>query len=146
MSKVEAFLSSKDEEAIVAAIKSAEKNTSGEIRVHIEAHTDDDHYEHALQIFGELKMHETELRNGVLFYLAVNDHKFVILGDEGINDKVADNFWDATKEMMQVHFRKGEFKEGLVNGILKAGDQLKAHFPFKEDDVDELSNEISKSS
>ena len=71
MSKVEAFLSSKDEEAIVASIKEAEKNTSGEIRVHIEAHTDDDHYEHALQVFGQLKMHETELRNGVLFYLAV---------------------------------------------------------------------------
>jgi len=146
MSKVEAFLSSKDEEAIVASIKEAEKNTSGEIRVHIEAHTDDDHYEHALQVFGELKMHETELRNGVLFYLAVNDHKFVILGDEGINAKVADNFWDETKEMMQVHFRKGEFKEGLVNGILKAGHQLKTHFPYQEDDVDELSNEISKSS
>ena len=146
MSKVEAFLSSKDEEAIVASIKEAEKNTSGEIRVHIEAHTDDDHYEHALQIFGELKMHETELRNGVLFYVAVNDHKFVILGDEGINNKVADNFWDTTKEMMQVHFRKGEFKEGLVNGILKAGDQLKTHFPYQDNDVDELSNEISKSS
>lgn len=146
MSKVEAFLSSKDEEAIVASIKEAEKNTSGEIRVHIEAHTDDDHYEHALQVFGQLKMHETELRNGVLFYLAVNDHKFVILGDEGINTKVADNFWDETKEMMQVHFRKGEFKEGLVNGILKAGHQLKTHFPYQEDDVDELSNEISKSS
>ncbi len=146
MSKVEAFLSSKDEETIVSAIKEAENNTSGEIRVHIEAHTDDDHYEHALQIFGELKMHETELRNGVLFYVAVKDHKFVILGDEGINNKVADNFWDITKEMMQVHFRKGEFKEGLVNGILKAGNQLKNHFPYQDDDVDELSNEISKSS
>ncbi len=146
MSKIESFLTSKDEEGIVSAIKEAEKNTSGEIRVHIEAHTDDDHYEHALNIFGELKMHETELRNGVLFYLAINDHKFVILGDQGINDKVADDFWDETKEMMQVHFRKGEFKKGLVDGILKAGHELKTHFPYQEDDTDELSNEISKSS
>ena len=74
----------------MAAIQEAEKNTSGEIRVHIEAHTDEDHYEHALKVFAELKMHKTELRNGVLFYVAVNDHKFVILGDQGINDKVTD--------------------------------------------------------
>jgi uncharacterized membrane protein len=82
----------------------------------------------------------------VLFYIAVNDHKFVILGDQGINDKVADNFWDTTKEMMQNYFRKGAFKEGLVEGILKAGQELKIHFPYQDDDTDELSNEISKSS
>lgn len=146
MSKTTPFLSTQDEEVIVAAIKEAEKKTSGEIRVHIEAHTDEDHYEHALKVFGELKMHETDLRNGVLFYVAVNDHKFVILGDKGINDKVADDFWDATKEMMQNYFRKGEFKQGLVDGILKAGHELKTHFPYQDDDTDELSNEISKSS
>jgi len=91
MSKKTPFISTQDEEAIVAAIQEAEKNTSGEIRVHIEAHSDEDHYEHAKKVFGELNMHETELRNGVLFYVAVNDHKFVILGDQGINDKVADS-------------------------------------------------------
>jgi uncharacterized membrane protein len=146
MSKTTPFLSTQDEEAIVFAIKEAEKKTSGEIRVHIEAHTDEDHYEHALKVVGELKMHETELRNGVLFYVAVDDHKFVILGDKGINDKVADDFWGATKEMMQNYFRKGEFKQGLVDGILKAGHELKTHFPYQDDDTDELSNEISKSS
>tara|TARA_B100000787_G_scaffold165556_1_gene149631 strand:+ start:6301 stop:6741 length:441 start_codon:yes stop_codon:yes gene_type:complete len=146
MSKTNSFLSPQDEEAIVTAIKVAEKNTSGEIRVHIEAHTDEDHYEHALKVFGELKMHETELRNGVLFYVAVNDHKFVILGDQGINDKVADDFWDTTKEMMQNYFRKNQFKQGLVDGVLKAGKELKTHFPYQDDDTDELSNEISKSS
>jgi len=144
MSKKTPFISTQDEEAIVAAIQEAEKNTSGEIRVHIEAHTDEDHYEHAKKVFDELKMHETELRNGVLFYIAVNDHKFVILGDQGINDKVADSFWDTTKEMMQNYFRKGAFKEGLVEGILKAGQELKIHFPYQDDDTDELSNEISK--
>jgi uncharacterized membrane protein len=91
-------------------------------------------------------MHKTELRNGVLFYVAVNDHKFVILGDQGINDKVSDDFWDNTKEMMQDSFRKGNFKQGLVDGILKAGYELKTHFPYLADDIDELSNEISKSS
>ena len=145
MSETSSFLSSQDEETIIIAIKEAEKNTSGEIRVHIEAHSDEDHYEHAKKIFGELNMHETKLRNGVLFYVAVNDHKFVILGDQGINDKVSDGFWDATKEIMQDYFRKGAYKEGLVDGILKAGCELKTHFPYQDDDMDELSNQISKS-
>ncbi|MFD2568523.1 TPM domain-containing protein [Pseudotenacibaculum haliotis] len=146
MSEFEHFLSQEDEKAIVAAIKEAEKNTSGEIRVHIEAHTDFDHYEYAQEVFANLGMHKTELRNGVLIYIAVNDHRFVILGDEGINNVVADDFWEQTKNIMQGHFLKGDFKTGIVEGILQAGQELKAHFPYQSDDIDELSNEISKSS
>ncbi|MFY0602909.1 MAG: TPM domain-containing protein [Flavobacteriaceae bacterium] len=146
MAEIKKFLSKEDEKAIVAAIKEAETNTSGEIRVHIEAHTDEDHFEHALKVFQQLEMHKTELRNGVLIYIAVEDHQFVILGDEGINSLVADDFWDQTKDVMQAQFRKGDFKAGLVEGILKAGSELKAHFPYQDDDENELSNEISKSS
>lgn len=146
MAETKQFLSKGDEEAIVNAIKEAETNTSGEIRVHIEAHTDEDHFEHALKVFQQLEMHKTDLRNGVLIYIAVDDHQFVILGDEGINTLVVDDFWDQTKNVMQGHFRRGDFKTGLVEGILKAGNELKAHFPYQEDDTDELSNEISKSS
>ena len=145
MTKLKNFLSKKDEEAIVEAIKEAERNTSGEIRVHIEAHTDDDHFEHAVQVFEQLEMHNTKLRNGVLIYIAVNDHQFVILGDEGINNVVDNDFWEQTKEIMQDHFRRGNFQEGIVAGILQAGKELKAHFPYQTDDQDELSNEISKS-
>lgn len=145
MSEFDHFLSKEDEAAIVEAIQRAENKTSGEIRVHIEAHTDEDHYEHAKKVFAELNMHQTEQRNGVLFYLAVNDHKFVILGDEGINKLVPHDFWDETKNMMQAQFRKGNFREGLVEGILKAGKELKEHFPYQDDDTNELSNEISKS-
>jgi len=146
MSELKKFLSKKDEKEIVAAIGKAEKNTSGEVRVHIEAHTDEDHFEHALKVFQQLEMHKTELRNGVLIYIAVNDHQFVILGDEGINKAVPDDFWESTKDIMQKHFRKGHFKTGIIEGVLKAGLELKAHFPYQEDDQDELSNEISKSS
>lgn len=146
MSKFENFLSKEDEKEIIAAIYQAEKNTSGEIRIHIEAHTDEDHFDHALKVFQELEMHTTELRNGVLIYIAVNDHQFVILGDEGINAVVATDFWNTTKDVMQTHFRKGDFKNGIIAGILQAGEELKAHFPYQEDDTDELSNEISKSS
>ena len=146
MTKLKNFLSKKDEEKIVDAISQAEKNTSGEIRVHIEAHTDEDHFDHALKVFHQLEMHKTELRNGVLIYIAVNDHQFVILGDEGINNAVSNDFWEQTKDVMQAQFRKGNFREGIVAGVLQAGEELKTHFPYQADDQDELSNEISKSS
>lgn len=144
MSEVEEFLTKKEEEEIVSAIKVAEKNTSGEIRVHIEAHTDDDHFVHAAQIFHDLGMDETELRNGVLIYIAVSDHKFVILGDEGINKVVPHDFWETTKNIIQNQFKAGNFKQGLIDGILKAGEELRVHFPWQTDDENELPNEISK--
>ena len=144
MSKVEDFLSQQEEQAIVEAIIKAEKNTSGEIRVHIESTTDLDHYERALAVFDELKMHGTEQKNGVLIYLAVEDKSFVILGDEGINSIVETGFWDKTKDVMVEQFKKGDFKQGLIDGILSAGNELKKHFPWTADDTNELSNEISK--
>ncbi|WP_035670306.1 TPM domain-containing protein [Flavobacterium sp. 83] len=144
MSKVEDFLTQEEEQAIVEAIRVAEKNTSGEIRVHIEKTTSEVPFDRALEVFHELKMNETQLQNGVLIYLAVSDKKFVICGDKGINDLVADNFWDTTKEVMKNHFKNGNFKQGLIDGILMTGEQLKKHFPWSADDTNELSNEISK--
>ena len=144
MSKVEDFLSQQEEQAIVEAIRVAEKNTSGEIRVHIEKTTSEVPFDRALEVFHELKMDETQLQNGVLIYLAVADKKFVICGDKGINDLVADDFWDTTKEIMKNHFKNGNFKQGLIDGILMAGEQLKNHFPWQDGDTNELSNEISK--
>lgn len=144
MSKVEDFLSKEEEQEIVEAIRMAEKNTSGEIRVHLEKTTELDPFDRALEVFNELKMDETQLKNGVLIYLAVEDKTFVICGDYGINDVVANDFWDSTKEVMVAHFKNGNYKQGLVDGILIAGEQLKKHFPWSEDDTNELSNEISK--
>lgn len=144
MSKIIDFLTNADEQEVVNAIKMAEKNTSGEIRVHIEKHTDKKHYERALEVFYELSMNETQQRNGVLIYVAIDDKSFVICGDKGINDIVGEDFWSATKDLMQSYFKQGDFKKGLVEGILKAGKELKKHFPYQADDVDELSNEISK--
>ena len=144
MSKVEEFLTKEEEQEIVSAIRIAEKNTSGEIRVHIEATTDVAHYERALEVFYLLEMNTTKDANGVLIYVAVNDKKFVIYGDTGINDVVPKDFWNSTKDIIQNHFKKGAFKQGIINGILKAGEELQAHFPYQQNDVDELSNEISK--
>jgi uncharacterized membrane protein len=144
MSKVEDFLTKEEEQAIVEAIRMAEKETSGEIRVHIEKTTSKVPYDRALEVFHELGMDATELKNGVLFYFAVADKSFAICGDKGINDKVETNFWDSTKDKMVAQFKSGNFKQGIVNGILSAGEQLKKHFPYQDGDVNELSNEISK--
>ncbi len=144
MSEVEDFLTAAQEQEIVSAILEAEKNTSGEIRVHIEASINRDHYKRAQQLFHKLKMDNTRERNGVLLYVAVKDHKFVILGDKGIDKVVPDDFWNTTRDIIQEHFKQGRFKQGIVEGVLKAGNELKAHFPWKSDDANELSDEISK--
>jgi uncharacterized membrane protein len=145
MPKANQFLSEQDELDIIEAIKTAELNTSGEIRIHIEGKANKDAYERALEVFDSLKMYNTQQRNGVLLYVATEDHKFVICGDEGINNAVADDFWDCTRDIMAGHFKKRAFKEGIVAGVLNAGEQLKTHFPWQSDDTNELSNEISKS-
>jgi uncharacterized membrane protein len=143
-SKVEAFLTAEEEQEVIDAILVAEKNTSGEIRVHIEPTTTLDHYERAQEVFYLLKMDNTKHSNAVLLYIAVNDRKFVIFGDKGINEVVPKNFWDDTKETIQSHFKNGNYKQGIIDGILKAGEELKEHFPYKSNDTNELSNEVSK--
>lgn len=127
---------------IDAAIKQAEKNTSGEIRLYVEDKCKEDVLDHAAFLFGELEMHKTELRNGVLFYLAIQDHKFAILGDGGINAKVPKDFWEHIKEAMVNHFKAGDFAKGLEQGIELAGKALAEHFPYQDGDVNELSDEI----
>lgn len=144
MSRVENFLSPEDEQDIVLAILEAEKNTSGEIRVHIEAHTREDHFNRVKEVFHLLKMDNTKEENGVLIYIAVNDKAFVIYGDKGINNVVPTNFWNTTKDSIQNQFKKGNFKQGIIDGILVAGKELKTHFPWQHGDVNELSNEVSK--
>ena len=145
MSEIKSFLSAEEEASVVDAIKAAEGNTSGEIRVHIEEHSDQEAMARAKAIFEELHMHETELRNGVLFYVGVADHSFVILGDQGIDDKVSDDFWESTRDLVISAFKEGAFAKGLINGISEAGMQLKSYFPHQPDDENELSDEISKS-
>ena len=144
MSKVESFLTQEEEQEIVEAIGVAEKNTSGEIRVHIEKQTSMEPLERAVEVFHQLQMDSTQERNGVIIYVAVDSHTFAIYGDKGINEKVGVDFWDCTKDAMLTQFKNGNFKQGLIGGILRAGEQLKKHFPYQSDDTDELSNEISK--
>jgi len=140
----EKLFSTADRDAIISAIRSAEKSTSGEIQVHIENHCKGDVLDRAAELFETLKMYQTKDRNGVLFYLAVVDHRFAILGDAGINQVVPEDFWGKIKDHMADQFRAGNFPKGLIDGIQMAGEQLRSHFPYQgESDNNELSDEIS---
>ena len=137
------FLSEEQQKQVVSAIADAENKTSGEIRLHLETNCKDDVLDRAAVIFQKLDMHKTELRNGVLIYLATEDKKLAILGDAGINSKVPENFWEDAKEAMVSAFKTGEYAKGLVNAITMVGDKLKVFFPVAKDDINELSDEIS---
>jgi len=145
MSKVEDFLTSTQEQEIIEAIRLAEKNTSGEIRVHLEKSTDKDALERAKEVFYFLKMDETKQQNGVLFYVAVDDKKFSILGDKGINEAVSDTFWNSIKDTVLEEFRHNDYTEGLKRGIIETGVKLKKYFPYEHDDKNELPDAISLS-
>ena len=137
------FFTSEQQKAIQQAIADAEHNTSGEVRVHIDDQCKKDVLDKAADTFHRLKMNKTKLRNGVLFYLAVSDKKFAILGDKGINEKVEKNFWDNIKEEMLSHFKNEQFTEGLSKGIKMAGEKLKVHFPLQSNDTNELNDDMS---
>ena len=137
------FFSTEEKDDIKQAILNAELNTSGEIRVHIENKQQGNVLERAALIFKQLHMHKTEQHNGVLFYLAIQNRTFAIIGDSGVDTVVPDNFWESAKSLMINHFRDGRFTQGLVEGIEEAGIQLKKHFPYQAEDVNELSDEIS---
>ncbi len=137
------LFSVEDQAQIIEAIKLAEMQTSGEIRVHIEPNCEGEPMDRALAVFAELNMHTTAQKNGVLIYLATSDKKFAIIGDKGIHEKVHDSFWNEEKELLNEHFSKGEFTLGLTKAIYKVGEKLKLHFLYQSDDTDELTNDIS---
>jgi uncharacterized membrane protein len=137
------FFTKEQKELIKSAVKEAELNTSGEIRVHLDNRCREDVMDRAAWWFAKLEMHKTKQRNGVLFYLAVRDRKFAILGDAGINAVTPENFWDGIKEKMAEQFAAGDFSGGLREGILQAGEALKSHFPHQADDINELPDDIS---
>ena len=137
------FFSPEQIEQIEFCIKAAEKNTSGEIRVHIEEKCYNNPLHHAGYIFRKLGMHKTDLRNGVLFYLAVKDRQFSVFGDEEIHKNVPDGFWNLVRDKMQELFIQEKFTEGLCDGIAMAGVELKKYFPHSDADKNELSNEVN---
>ncbi|HUX58800.1 MAG TPA: TPM domain-containing protein [Bacteroidales bacterium] len=141
--KASSFFTKEQQTQILSSVKEAELATSGEIRVHIESTCSEDVLDRAAWVFKKLGMHKTAARNGVLFYLAVSDRKFAIIGDAGINAKVPAGFWDEASELLKKNFKGGRYTTGLSEGIILAGEQLKTHFPYTADDVNEVADEIS---
>lgn len=141
--KVKEFIGKQGKLQIEQAIKEAELDTSGEIRVHIESKCTSDPLQRAVYIFNYLKMFNTQARNGVLIYVAVESRKFAIIGDAGINKVVPDNFWNSIKEKMGAEFSQGRYVEGIFQAIREAGESLKHYFPYKSDDVNEQPDEVS---
>ncbi len=138
------FLTKEQEKTVIAAIKEAETNTSGEVRVHIEGRCKKDNpIDRAIEVFAELKMHETELRNGVIIYIATKDHKLAIWGDKGIHEKVGQDFWEEEVELMKKYFQADDYESGIRDAVLLVGERLKEHFPYQTDDINELDDEIS---
>lgn len=143
MADPKTFLTEAEQGEVVAAIQAAEKETSGEIRVHLDRSAKGNINRKAVAIFRWLKMHKTAARNGVLVYIAVEDQQFAIIGDQGINQVVPEGFWDSTRDEMARAFKQGRFAQGVVSGIREAGAQLRTHFPYQSDDVNELPDDIS---
>jgi uncharacterized membrane protein len=138
------LLSETEKEKVIAAIKQAELNTSGEVKVHIEEHCpESDPFERAKQVFQYLSLDTTAQRNAVLFYLAHGDRKFAVLGDSGIDKVVPPNFWESTRDTLRMYFAQGDYSGGLQMGIKEAGFQLKKYFPYQSNDVNEISDDIS---
>jgi len=137
------FFDKEQREDIKHAILNAELDTSGEIRVHIESNCTGDVMDRAAFIFDKMGMQKTSKRNGVLFYLAVKNRRFAVIGDIGINTAVPTDFWDDIKNLMLNHFRDNHFTDGLIEAIDRVGQKLKEHFPYQTGDVNELSDEIS---
>ncbi|HYK05767.1 MAG TPA: TPM domain-containing protein [Thermoanaerobaculia bacterium] len=137
------FIAQLDQERIVEAIATAEAMTSGEIRVHIQPKAHGDIRTVAERTFERLGMTKTDLRNGVLLFIACEEQRFTILGDRGIDEKVPAGFWDEIAAKLTIQFKAGELTDGIVDAIHSAGDELRHYFPRSESDVNELTNDIN---
>lgn len=136
------LFTTQEQEQIANAIAEAEKATSGEIRIAIDKHCHGSAFERATQYFAELGMDKTAQHNGVLIYIAHEDHKFAIIGDRGIDSVVPDDFWETAQVAMKAHFMSGNLAEGIIAGVSLAGEKLAMYFPYQNGDVNELPNDI----
>ncbi len=144
MNAVESFLTPEQEYDLIKVIREAEKNTSGELRIHIENNTEKPTLERAKEVFLYLKMDETKERNAVLIYVGISSKQVAIVGDIGIDALVPDNFWEDELQLMKKLFAQNNFEAGFRETITRVGEKLKLFFPYKEEDTNELSDSISK--
>ncbi|UJF30404.1 TPM domain-containing protein [Kaistella sp. 97-N-M2] len=137
------FLTDQQMASLVEAIQTAEDHSTGEIRIHIDSNTEGNNAEIAFEIFKRLCKDQTAARNAVLFHVNFEQHYLTIIGDEGIHEKVHQNFWDRMHDRITAEFSKGNFHDGLKNAVLETGLELKKHFPVSGENPNELPNEIT---
>ena len=142
--KKKEFFSREENEKIVAAIRSAELRTSGEVRVFVESKCRFmDPIDRAMEIFSELKMEETQDRNAVLLYVAIKDRQLAVYADSGIHQKVGTHFWKEVVQKILSHFNKENYADGISECIAQIGEALCNHFPYdSQTDKNELPDEI----
>ncbi len=142
--KAKKLLSASDEEQVVAAIRAAERNTSGEVRVYVESHCRFmDPVDRAIEVFYGLKMNDTDDHNGVLIYVALKDHQLAVYGDEGIYNRVGKEYWENAVAQMLQFFNKEDYVAGICKTVTTIGQTLAKEFPYEpNDDKNELPDEI----
>jgi uncharacterized membrane protein len=143
MAALDRLLTKADQARIVAAIGAAEKRTSGEIKVHVEARCAGKPWERALALFHKLGLEKTRERNAVLIYVAVRSRKYALLGDTGIHEEVGSQFWSEAAGRMQGAFRRGALAEGIIGAVEAVGARLAQKFPPRADDTNEIPDDIS---
>nr|WP_315032823.1 TPM domain-containing protein [uncultured Chryseobacterium sp.] len=137
------FLTNQQIASLVEAIQSAEDHSTGEIRVHIDSNTEDQHAKTAFEVFKELRMDKTTDRNGVLFYINFEKKYLTIIGDVGIHERVYQSYWDHLHDYMTAEFAKGNYYKALKSAILETGLELKKYFPVEGENPNQLPNEIT---
>ncbi|MCC6273598.1 MAG: TPM domain-containing protein [Deltaproteobacteria bacterium] len=137
------FFTPEQRETLIKAIREAERNSSGEIRIHVIRATSEDLFSKGQRLFEKLGMTKTRDRNGILFLLELSHRRFAILGDKGIHQKVPAEFWEEIRAALFEHFREGRFVEGLCAGIARCGEKLEAFYPWQSDDRNEVADEIT---
>lgn len=143
MDTIDSYFLESDKNVILTAIREAESYTSVEIKIHVEMVCEIDVLDRASEVFSELDMHKTKLRNGVLIYLAVKDNTFAIIGDKGISEKIENLHWGEIKDHLTARFKAKEFVLGLTDGVRMIARQLMDYFPSDENEQNEISDEIS---
>jgi uncharacterized membrane protein len=137
------YFTAAEMEAIVQAIRAAEKQTSGEVRVFIESRCSYvDPVERAKEIFFELKMEKTKDRNAVLLYIAMRDRQLALFADEGIYEKCGQAYWEMEVKVMLQNFKDNAIAKGIIDCVSHVGQTLKEKFPFEKTDKNELPDEI----
>ena len=137
------FLTDQQMASLVEAIQTAEDHSTGEIRIHIDSNTEGNNAQIAFEVFKRLCKNKTVAKNAVLFHVNFEQQYLTIIGDEGIHEKVHQNFWDQMHDRITQEFMKGNFHDGLKNAVLETGLELKKYFPISGENPNELPNEIT---